>query len=777
MTTLNGIYSTDDITINGLSSLDLDNLDIDSLIVNGNVDISGNLIISRINPSLIPSLGSTINLSQLFQNSYFDSILREMQIWNDTGTNAFVRFGLGLGIFYLDGNTTNISSTTLNLNSPTINYDGNVVDFDSIDTTFHDGTLTITNNNITLNNSNIIVGAINITPTEISYLDNVTSNIQTQLNARGVLASANDWTEQNIFRKGILPCRGTGTNAESDIQIGGNNQFSLRQATSANNIGIGALTLQGSTTIPSRNTGSRNIAIGQNCLQQLDAGNDNVFCGHQAGQLCGQNTVTPSKNIALGSFAMQNCVYPTNCIAIGHNSLKNITSGTSMIVMGEGAGNAYTFTGSSIIIGDGAIPTAFDNDVIAIGRQAGGLAGGTSSLNSTILIGYRAGYRLNTGASRNVYIGYECGQACTSGSFNFGLGFNTQYALTTAAQCVACGSEAQRFLTSGNFNTAYGFQSHYWNVTGASNTSIGHQAGVHTTNNLNFTLCLGASSQATISNECVLGGETAANQVFLTLPNKHRIACNQSPTGATINLTFRSNENIFITDNTTININLPAATGSFNIGAKFNLYRRASTVNTISINAPAGQSYAIATAYGAFFTGVTAPYSWLKGERYLTVVCINSTGTSWLIQSSGPETVTYDPATTTLLLARSTDYVGIAGTITYKKYYVSMVNATEITTAGTTLATPLYEYTKVNFAGGTITLPVSGDVEIGTILRFRKTGNLGSVITITPNTSQVIYGYNSATTVAVAVDIMPANITYGSVLYITTNVWAVLDRS
>ena len=660
MSNIAGFNTFDNISITGLTDITAD-----SIVVN---DLSANtIIVPRVSTAAVKAaIGSYVNITEIVQNLEFNTAApRHFRIYDDTGfsmiacdlVNSSISIdSLGLGIF---------SSTFTN---------------SATNTNFTNTITTFLNSDITLNNSNIIANSTTISPIELSYLDNATSNIQTQLNARGVLAAANTWTEQNIFRKGILPCRGTGTNPESDIQIGGNNQFSLRQANSANNIGIGALTLQGSTTTPANNIGSRNIAIGQNTLQRLDAGNDNVFVGHQAGQLCGQNGVTPNQNIAIGSYAMQNCVYPSNCIAIGHNSLKNIASGSNMIVMGTNAGNAYTNTGGSIIIGNGALPTAFDNDVIAIGREAGGLAGGTSSLNSTILIGYRSGYRLTTGAARNVYIGYEAGFNCTSGSFNFGLGFNTQYALTTAAQCVAIGSEAQRFLTSGNFNTAIGFQSHYWNTTGSSNTAIGHQAGVHTTNNLSFTCCLGASSSATISNECVLGGETAANQVFLTLPNKHRIACNQSPTGATINLTFRSNENIFITDNTTTNINLPAATGTFNIGAKFNLYRQASTVNTITINAPAGQSYAIATAYGAFFTGVTAPYSWLPAERYLSVICINSTGTSWLIQSNGTDTVTYLPATSTLSIARSTDYVGIAGTITYKKYYVSMVNATEITT-------------------------------------------------------------------------------------------------
>lgn len=754
MADLAGFNYINDINISGLSNINADSITV--------TDLSAtNLTVPRVSTAAVKAaIGSTVNVTQIVQNLEFDTASpRHFRIYDDTGfsmmsfdlvSSSLSYDCLGLGIF---------SSTFTN---------------SATNTNFTNTATTFLNSNITLNNSNVIANSTTISPVEISYLDNVTSNIQTQLNARGVLAATNDWAEQNTFRKGLLPCRGTGTNPESDIQLGGNNQLQFRQAASANNISIGQLTLQGSSVTPANNTGSRNIGISHNALQNLTNGTDNVFIGYQAGQNCFGGI---TQNVAIGNYAMQQCVATSGSVVVGYNSGRNVAASNNVII-GANSGNGITTTGGSVIIGSGHSPTSQDNSVVILGQECAALATG-NCLNATILIGYRCGYKLTGSSSyRNVFIGYECGFNSTTGvAACFFMGFNTGYDNTTGSYNTGIGYEALRFNTTGAANCGYGTQALYFNKTGSNNTAVGTQAGVHTAIDLNYTSCIGVASKAQISNECVLGGETATDQVFLTLPNKHRIACNQSPTGATINLTFRSNENIFITDNATNTINLPAATGTFNIGAKFNLYRQASTVNTILINAPAGQSYAIATGYGAFFNAVVAPYSWLPAERYLSVICINSTGTSWLIQSSGPETVTYLPATSTLQVARSTDYVGIPGTITYKKYYVSMVNPTEITATATTLATPLYEYTKVNFAGGTITLPTSASVEIGTILRFRKTGNLGSAITVTPNTSQVIYGYNSATTVNVAVDIMPANITYGSVLYITTNVWAVLDRS
>ena len=58
------------------------------------------------------------------------------------------------------------------------------------------GTITgnIVINGTTSFNGNLSANKITITPIQLSYLENVTSNIQTQLNGKPSLSSSNTWT-------------------------------------------------------------------------------------------------------------------------------------------------------------------------------------------------------------------------------------------------------------------------------------------------------------------------------------------------------------------------------------------------------------------------------------------------------------------------------------------------------------------------------------------------------------------------------------------------------
>ena len=119
------------------------------------------------------------------------------------------------------------------------------------------------NKNIDSNNNYRLDVSGNINFTGSLYQNNAlfTSGItQAFADGRyGQLAVANTFTEQNIFRKGILACRGSTVNGETDIQIG-KNQLQYRQATSQYNISIGDLALVGSTgaSFQQYNTGKRN---------------------------------------------------------------------------------------------------------------------------------------------------------------------------------------------------------------------------------------------------------------------------------------------------------------------------------------------------------------------------------------------------------------------------------------------------------------------------------------------------------------------------------------
>ena len=435
------------------------------------------------------------------------------------------------------------------------------------------------------------------------------------------LAVANSFTEQNTFRKGILPCRGTGANPESDIQLG-KNQLQYRQATSQYNISIGDLALVGSTgaSFQQYNTGKRNIAVGHQSLNRLDAGNDNIFIGYQAGKDCGSAQshgvgVTPSRCIAIGTFSQLKNLYATDSISIGYNSLVNASGpAISNICLGSNVGNGVSFQSNNVLIGGSCAPTVNDSAMTAVGYQALGAATGT--FNSGTAIGWQAGYS-NANGQGSTFVGAEAGYSNLTGSYHTHLGFKA----------------------------------------GRSNAGFG---------TLSYTICIGYNSRATINNECVLGGELLVEQAQLTLPNKHRLSMNQSPTGVTINLTFRSNENVLITDNTTTTINLPTPAGAQNIGAKFHISRAAATANQIAIHAPSGQQIAIHNSFGTYVTGGT--YNMNNTEKGVTVLCIASTGVSWLVQDHDTSVVRYNTSLSEVVLgAETTSHTVIGIAIPFKQ--------------------------------------------------------------------------------------------------------------
>jgi len=396
----------------------------------------------------------------------------------------------------------------------------------------------------------------------------------------GRLASANIWTQPNTFSRGIIPRRFTGDG--TDLQIS-NNAMVNRQTASTNNIGIGLLSLTGDTNAAGYiyNTGAKNIAIGNSALEKMDGGSSCIAIGYQSMQNVSQQRIYgagifPSRCIAIGETTLRGNLYGNDQIAIGHNALTNVSSGNSSICIGTNVGNGLSFQGECVFIGSGCAPSVVDNAITAIGSQA--LGGASGGFNSGVAIGFQSFYN-NNNASANTGVGAMSGFANQSGSNN---------------TCIGC--FAGRFNTANNFN---------------STTTIGH------------------CSSAEADREFVIGGNGVQGDTqFLTLPFKTRLACNQSPTGVTINLSFRTNENIILTDATTTTINLPTPTAN-SIGCKFYINRQVTGVS-ININPPAGQTIGFNQINGSFIT--VSPYVFQAGMSNVTLLCIGSTAgaTNWL---------------------------------------------------------------------------------------------------------------------------------------------------
>jgi len=685
-----------------------------------------NMIVPRINTSLIPSFGSTVNLTNLVQNLSFNNTTRYFNFIGDTA-NPILAFDFANENVSLVGNVVNM-------------YPSNLY-FSSGNTQFTNSTVSFPNSNVSFNS---YLPTSTVTPSNSDDLTTKTYNDSTY----GRLAVANTFTEQNTFQKGILPCSGTRT---TDIQMGGNNQFQYRQATSEKNIGIGALTIEGDSNPAGQvyNVGKRNIAIGNSALKRLDGGNDNIAIGDQAMRDVGIQRVfgvgvTPYRCIALGSNTLQNCLYGTDHIGIGYNSLINSTTGVGNVCIGSNTGVAISSQNQNTIIGYNAAPTIDDNGVTIISYNACGAATGS----------------FNGGTSVGSFSGYNC---------------------VNAQRCSFFGSYAG-----------------YGNVGGAYNSCFGYQAGYFSGATVNNTICLGYNSKAIQDYECVFGGEDITEQALLTLPNKTRLACNQSPTGVTINLSFRTNENVILTDTNTTTINLPTphASSLRNVGCKFYITRSVTTTNNITINAPAGKTIGQMTVSGVMSS--SASYTMKSGENNITILCINNTGLSYLVtnqsysQSADNSTNTtncnifdmstlggspsaspcyptftqavsgnqqlnaasdlyYVPSTKTLNLESGSL---ISQNLSSSLYKFQTQNALITSATTITAVYSYYPFTMKTAAAYAITLFVITSTNVGTIIEFKRIGGSLQALSITAQSNQPTFLAGNATGTTVATNVL-----------------------
>jgi len=127
---------------------------------------------------------------------------------------------------------------------------------------------TTTFSNATMFLANIIVNSLIISPVELSYINNVTSNIQTQLDNKCGLSSNNTFTGTNTFNNtvsfvgNVVANSATITpvalsyinNVTSNIQ----NQLNSKPGLSTNNTYSGTNTFTGNITL----TGNMNVGIG-----------------------------------------------------------------------------------------------------------------------------------------------------------------------------------------------------------------------------------------------------------------------------------------------------------------------------------------------------------------------------------------------------------------------------------------------------------------------------------------------------------------------------------
>ena len=140
------------------------------------------------------------------------------------------------------------------------------------------------------------------------------------------------------------------------------------------------------------------------------------------------------------------------------------TSGQVLTSAGAGAAPTWTTPASG---GSAATPTAL-----------GTVYGATSNASpEQTFLGYQAGNAITTGLG-NVAIGFYASKQLTTGDYNTTLGRYAGGAQTTSTGTanVSVGNGAQSYVTTGSSNVAVGFESMLNNTTGNYNIGIGRQA-------------------------------------------------------------------------------------------------------------------------------------------------------------------------------------------------------------------------------------------------------------------------------------------------------------
>ena len=205
-------------------------------------------------------------------------------------------------------------------------------------------------------------------------------------------------------------------------------------------------------------TGFWNVAIGDDNLRKNENGSRNISIGH--GSMI--RFVSGTRNICIGTFSMPFVTEGDRNIAIGADSLYGET--------GLASSKAY----DNIAIGKRAMKNGSDIEKnVAIGPSA--MAENTTSSNSNVAIGYRAGYYASIG---NTYLGYNAGYY-SKGKQNVSLGY-----------CAY----------SDTFNTG-----DYNICIGANSGTKDNSATYSDIKNISDSIAIGHNAKSTKSNQMVLG--------------------------------------------------------------------------------------------------------------------------------------------------------------------------------------------------------------------------------------------------------------------------------
>ena len=264
-----------------------------------------------------------------------------------------------------------------------------------------------------------------------------------------------------------------GDNAGTNITSGGYNtvvgSYALRNvSTQSNTTAIGAGALNNST-------GSNNTIIGAVAGNQI-VGSDNTGVGYKA--IYGAGNSSGTKNIAIGNYTLEDLESGSNNTVVGYEAGKEITSGENNVIMGYQA--AYKIAGGNglnTIIGKDAwkMNTGGGYQNVALGYNA--LGSGVPSISGNVALGGSAGQ--NVTDNYNTFLGHQAGDSLVHGGNNIIIGYNADASTTSTDNEITLGNTSiNRFRIPGTgFEVQNNASSNHMILLGTTNSSTDAWSG------------------------------------------------------------------------------------------------------------------------------------------------------------------------------------------------------------------------------------------------------------------------------------------------------------
>ena len=392
--------------------------------------------------------------------------------------------------------------------------------------------ITLTASRAVVSNSTGKLETVATTSAELAYLNGTTSSVQGQLDTK-FPRNVNSWLTST---EGTNRLKFDSTNKTS---FGTGNGYEWQNG--AANTAI--MTLSDTGNLSATQFTGNGYALTQtnaaNVTGQLDA--DLVLVSG-----------TIDADLVITSGTLTQALFPTT---LG-NAMTTFV-GNNAVLAGHGISRGANVTlATNLAVGNGALSNVLLSGAenTAIGHTA--LAKNTTGITNTA-VGVNALPKNSTG-SYNTAVGYAALRDSSTATFNSAFGLSAMTLNTTGTVNTACGAQAllnnttgsgstavgtnALYASTGSWNTAVGYQAAYNVSTGNYNSALGHNALYYNISGtgFNYGVCsgLGYDARASSDYQICLGGSGTTTYVYGTVQNRSDMRDKTDVRNITLGLEF-----------------------------------------------------------------------------------------------------------------------------------------------------------------------------------------------------------------------------------------------